>query len=264
MDDYNIIILMEESKNTVIRQSGGVGAVIIFFILLFAFAKWGPSVPFSVLSQSKGEPMVVTGEGKTTAVPDIAKVSAGIQDSGPNLATVQNSVNRSSKSLVNALKELGIEEKDIKTNSYNIYPQQDYQARPPIITGYQVSINYIITVRDIDKINDVLTKLPASGANLVGGVTFDLSDEARDKALNEARTDAVKTAKNNAESLAKASGVTLGRIINISESQGNLPRPMYSLDSKSAVGLGGGPTQPDVQPGTTEVDITVTLSYEVR
>jgi hypothetical protein len=241
----------------------GIIVVVVFFVLLFVFSKWGPSIPFSVLSQSKGEPMVVTGEGKSTAIPDIAKVSGGIQDSGPTLTQVQNSVNKKSQNLVAALKSLGIEDKDIKTSAYNIYPQSNYDADPPVITGYQVSISYEVTVREVDKINEVMTTLTGAGANLVGGVSFELSDDAKNKAMDAARQEAVAQAKENAQSLAKASGVTLGRIINVSESSNSGSRPIYLADK--AVGLGGGaPEAPEIQPGTTEVDITVALSYEVR
>lgn len=242
---------------------GAAGAVIIFFILLFVFSKWGPAIPFSVLSQSKGEPMVVTGEGKATAIPDIAKVSAGIQDSGTSLTQVQNSVNKKSQALTDALKKSGIEEKDIRTTSYNISPQQDYQANPPRITGYQVSVNYQVTVRSIDKINDVLTTITGAGANLVGGVSFDLSDSAKLKAMDEARHDAVAQAKENAQSLANAAGVTLGKVINVSESTNGQPRPMPLTATVGTVAEKS-IEQPNIQPGETEIDLTVTLSYEVR
>lgn len=238
--------------------------VIVFFILLFVFAKWGPSIPFSVLSQSKGEPMVVSAEGKVTVIPDIAKISAGIEERGDSLKQVQNSVNKKSQALVSALKDQGIAEKDIKTTSYNIYPESDYQVTPPKVTGYQVSINYEITVRDIDKINDVLTAVTPAGANLVGGVSFNLSDEARAKAMGSARNDAVNIAKQNAESLARASGVTLGKIINVSESQNSyVPRPMYATGKEISLDSAA-PITPDVQPGTTDLNVTVSLSYEVR
>lgn len=241
-----------------------IGAVITFFILLFVFAKWGPSIPFSVLSQTRGEPMIVVGEGKSTAIPDIAKVSAGIEEQGQTLKQVQDSANKKSQSLVDALEKLGIENKDIKTTSYNIYPQNDYQSNPPKITGYQVSTSYEVTVRKIDNINNVLTTVTNAGANLVGGVSFDLSDEVKNKAMDAARKDAVKTAKENAESLARASGVTLGKIINVTESRNGNPRPIFMTDK--AIGLGGGTpiAQPDIQPGTTEIDVTISLSYEVR
>lgn len=237
-------------------------SILAFFILLFAFAKWGPSINFSTLTQSKGEPMIVTGEGKATAIPDIAKVSAGIQDSGQSLTQVQDSVNKKSQALVAALKKLGIEDKDIKTTSYNISPQSDYQANPPTITGYQVSISYEVTIRKIDSINNALVTLTGAGANLVGGVNFDLSDEAKAKAMDAARQDAVSQAKQNAESLAKASGITLGKIINVSENQSFAPRPV-ALNAGGVVAEKS-IAQPNVQPGTTEIDLTVSLSYEIR
>ena len=240
-----------------------ISSVIIFFILLFVFTKWGPAINFSTTTQSRGEPMIVTGEGKATAIPDIAKVSAGIEVNGQTLKQVQNDANQKSQNLVSAIKKLGIEDRDIKTTSYNIYPQQDYQANPPKITGYQVSISYEVTVRNLDKINDILTAVTANGANLVGGVNFDLSDAAKNKAMDMARADAVTKAKQNAESLSKNAGVTLGKIINVTEStSNNFPRPIM-MDSKIG-GLGGAPAAPNIQPGSTEIDLIVSLSYEVR
>lgn len=206
--------------------------------------------------------MIVSGEGKSTAVPDVAKVSFGVQENGATLSQVQDSVNKKSQSMVATLKKLGIEEKDIKTTSYNVYPHSDYQANPPKITGYQVSINYEVTIRKIENINEAMTTIVASGANLVGGVTFELSDSAKAKALDEARQNAVTEAKKNAEGLAKSSGVTLGKIINVSENQTNVPRPV-SLTAKASGGEMVA-AQPDIQPGTTEIDLTVSLSYEIR
>jgi uncharacterized protein YggE len=244
---------------------GKIISVIVFFILLFIFAKWGPAINLSTITQTKGDPFVVTGEGKVSVTPDIAKVTLGIQDSGLSLKTVQNSVNTKSKALTDAIKKLGIAESDIKTTSYNIYPQYDYTTPIQKITGYQVSTDYEITIKDFDKVNDVITSGTAAGANIVGSVSFDLNDATKTEKMNEARTLAVKDAKTKAEGLAKAAGISLGKIINVSENQNQSIRPM-ALTDKSAVGLGGGTPAiaPDIQPGTTEIDITVSLSYEVR
>lgn len=255
-----------EEKKSFILQNNTLGAVIVFFVFLFIFAKWGPAIPFSVLSQSKGEPMIVTGNGKATTVPDIASISVGIEERGASLKTVQDSVNKKSQALVSELNKLGIEDGDIRTSSYTVYPQTDYDATPPRVTGYRISISYQIKVRDIEKINDVISIITPAGANLVGNVSFDLSDEARKVANDKAREDAVKEAKETAASLAKASGVTLGRIINISENfSGGVPR--YATLPMA----GGGDmlqdakiTEPEIQPGTTEVNLSVSLSYEVR
>jgi uncharacterized protein YggE len=241
------------------------GIIAFFFVALFIFSKFGPNIPVSLLTQQKGEPLVVTEEGKETVVPDIALVSFGIEGNGASLKEVQNSVDSKSKDLVAALKKLGVEEKDIKTSSYNVYPNYDYQVTPNRITGYRISINYQVKVRNLDKINDIVVAATSSGANQVGSIYFDLSDEAKNKALETARLDAVTKAKAKAQGLAKAAGITLGKIINISENEGNsiTPVPMYSL--KDASGGGTTPIQrPDIQPGTTEVIVDITISWEIR
>lgn len=244
------------------HRGGGVASVIIFFGLLYAFAKWGPAINFSTTTQDKGQPMIVSGDGKATAIPDIARVDAGIQSSGGSLSQVQSEVDKKSQTLVSALKNLGIDDKDIKTAAYNIYPQQDYQANPPTITGYQISVNYEVTIRKIDTINNVMTTLTSNGANLIGSVNFDLSDKAKLKATNNARIDAVAQAKTNAQSLADAAGVALGKVINVTENDGSNIRPVPLMATGG--GIEKSTTQPNIQPGTTEIDVTVVLSYEIR
>lgn len=228
--------------------------VIVFFILLFVFAKWGPAINLSTITQTKGEPFVVTGEGKTSVTPDIAKVTLGIEATGTSLKNVQDSVNTKSKALTDAIKKLGIGESDIKTTSYNVYPQYDWNSPIQKITGYQVSTDYEITIKDFDKVNDVITAGVTAGANVVGNVSFDLNEKTKTEKMNEARTLAVKDAKAKAEGLAKAAGISLGKIINVSENQTGNVRLMALPASP----------QPDIQPGQTEIDIVVSLSYEVR
>jgi len=84
------------------------GSIILFFILLFVFAKWGPAINFSTTTQTKGEPFVVQGTGKSFVAPDIAKIDLGIEESGTDLKTVQDSVNKKSQSLVSQVEKLGI------------------------------------------------------------------------------------------------------------------------------------------------------------
>jgi len=241
-----------------------IGTIIVIFVLLFVFAKWGPAINFATTSQVKGEPFSVSGEGKVLVTPDIAKISLGIEASGPSLKTVQSDVNTKAKTLTDSLKKLGIAEADIKTTSYSVYPEYDYTNPNQRITGFRVSTNYEVVIRNFDKVNDVITTATASGANIIGGVNFELNDKTEKEKLQEARKLAVIDAKEKASGLAQASGITLGRIINISESQAN-PMPLMSADR--TVGLGAGspePATPNIQPGTTEINVTVTLSYEVR
>ncbi len=241
-----------------------IGSIIIFFILLFVYSKFGPSLPISVLTQTKGEPMMVSDTGKVTVVPDIAKVTVGIDEQGQNLKQVQDSVNKKSKALTDSLKKVGVNEKDIKTVNYNVNPEYDYQNQPYKINGYRVSTSYEIKITDFELVNDVLVLATESGANVVGNISFEVNEETREKKLQEAREMAVDKAKQKAEGLAKASGITLGKIINVTESMGlDYPRPI-AYAKEMSLSSGDSPEVANVTPGETEISVTVNLSYEIR
>ena len=239
--------------------------VITFFLLLFVFAKWGPSINFATTTQPVGEPFVVSGEGKVSVTPDIAKVTLGITEQGQALKQVQSSVDTKSKDLTAALEKLGVASSDIKTTDYNVYPQYDYTQPAQTITGYQVSTNYEVTIKNFDILNSVITTGTAAGANIVGSVNFDLSDSIKTEKMNEARVLAVKDAESKANGLASASGITLGKIINVSENQNNnIVQPLAFPVSGGGMAQDKTAVQPNIQPGSTDLDVTVSLSYQVR
>lgn len=245
------------------KAGGKVTAVIVFFILLFVFAKWGPAINFSTTTQTKGDPFVVTGEGKVFVTPDIAKITVGVQESGASLKTVQDNLNKKSAVITDAVKNLGVKKEDIKTTSYNLYPQYDYQNLPNRLTGYQVSTTYEITIRDFDKINDLIVIATGAGANMEGGINFEINEATKKEKLQEARSLAAVDAKEKAQGLASAAGINLGKVINISESQGsNEIRPLPAMGG--AVTLDKLAVEPSIQAGQTEINVMVTLSFEVR
>lgn len=239
------------------------GSALVFFLFLFLFFKFCPEIPLSITSQQKGEPLIVTGEGKVSVAPDIAKVTIGIEESGQSLKSVQENVNQKSKNLTDEIKKLGVGESDIKTVSYNVYPTYNYEVRPQTITGYRVSTSYEITIDDFDGVNEVLVKATAVGANSIGNVNFEINDKTKKEKLQEAREEAVKEAKTKAEGLTKAAGISLGKIINISESQGFSPRPIAMFAGKEdSVGIS--PSEANIEPGETELSVVVSLSFEIR
>lgn len=245
--------------------SGSIASVIVFFLLLFIFTKWGPSINFATTTQPVGEPFIVSGEGKVSVSPDIAKVSIGITESGASLKTVENTLNSKSQTMTSSLEKLGIDSSDIKTTDYNVYPQYDYTTPNQAITGYQVSTNYEVTVHNFDILNNVITTGTSAGANMVGGINFDLSDSVKTEKMNEARVLAVKAAESKANGLASAAGITLGKIINVSENQNsNIAQPLALPASGGGMAADKAVVQPNIQPGSTDLDVTVSLSYQVR
>ncbi len=236
---------------------------VLFFALLFVYTKVAGPLPLSVSSvvTQKTDTFSVSGEGKITVVPDIATVTVGVQTQGNTAKQVQNDLNQKINGVSSSMKQLGVDEKDIQTSNYNIYPTYDYTNSKQRITGYQASTNLIIKVRDLDKANTVVDAATENGANTISGISFDVSDKS--KAENEARQKAFQEAHTKAEMAAQIAGFRLGRVINYSENSGGpIMVPMMARAEMAPSKDAGGATE--VQPGSQEVTLTVTVSYEIQ
>lgn len=234
--------------------------LIIFFILLFVYTKLAGPLPFSVTSitTQKTDTFSVSGEGKSNTAPDIAVINVGVQVQGSAVTQAQQELNSKIDRIVAAVKKIGIGQQDIQTSNYSIYPSYDWQEGRNRITGYQANSSLTIKIREMEKANLVIDAATANGANQIGGLSFTVDDKT--KAENEARQQAVAVAKKKAEEAARIAGFKLGRIINYSENFGS-PERLMPLLAEAAVGKTA-PTQ--IEPGSTEVVVVVTLSYEIK
>jgi len=234
----------------------------VFFVALFVYTKLAGPIPFSVnqTTTNKTDLFTVSGTGKVSITPDIGRVTVGIQESGTTVKDAQNKMNTVINAVSEAIKKLGIDKKDIKTTNYSVNPDYDYTDRKQRIVGYNASTNLEIIVREMDKANSVIDTATANGANTVGGLSFDVEDKT--KAQNEARKEAVADAKKKAEEASKVAGFNLGKMLNYQESfNGDItPRPYLMAAAK---GLEDS-VQTAVEPGSKELTVTVTLSYELR
>jgi uncharacterized protein YggE len=244
-------------------MKNSVAAILVFFILLFAYTKLAGPLPFSVTSTTttKSDSFTVTGEGKATFLPDIAVVSAGVTAQGASVQQVQKELNTKINAVSEAVKKLGVDGKDIQTTNYSINPSYDYTNGTQKITGFQANTTLTIKIRTLDKTNSVIDTATANGANQIGGISFDVDDKT--KAEDEARGKAVAEAKKKAAIAAKTAGFTLGKIINYSEGFGGYPQPIRMYAKTDAAGTGV-PETTQVEPGSGEVTIQVSLSYELR
>ena len=230
-----------------------------FFILLFTFTKIFGPIPFSVnsVTTTKSDTFNVSGEGKVTVVPDVALITVGIQADGSTVKGAQEQINSVIAKVSSAIKKLGIDKKDSQTTNYSISPNYDFRESGQKINSYLANTNLSIKVKNIENTNSVIDAATANGANQVGGISFEVDDKT--KAENEAREKAVAEAKTKAGQAAKIAGFKLGRIINYSENFGGFPGPMPLR--AMAEDVSATPTQ--VEPGSAEVVVIVTLSFEI-
>ena len=239
----------------------------------YKYLRWSGVLALLVLSlflltatnQIKDDPTANTisfsGEGEVSTKPDIAKVEFAITTQATTSKTAQDANSPKSRAVVEFLKKQGVEEKDIKTVSYNVYPQYSYpRFDTPQINGYEVTQKFEVKIRDLDKTNIILDGLVLAGANNIANVSFTVDDP--EKLKEEARSKAIKDAKKKADALENQLGIRLGKIVNFSENTGGYPTPYY-LETK---GLGGGVDSdtPEIPIGENEIRVDITITYQIK
>ena len=231
---------------------------IIVGILIFSF-----SLLWFVYEYSKSRlelrTFSVLGEGKEVVVPNIAEIRIGVISEGLDLTTLQKENSEKMNKIINFLKEKGIDEKDIQTENYSVTPKYDYSKSPYRIVGYTISQDLRVKVRDLSKIGEILSQAVNYGANNISGPNFTVDD--KEVYLEKAREKAIKNAKEKAEKIAKTAGFKLGKIISIIESSPFEPIPVMLKEMGT-----GGPliSQPQIEPGSQEIKVQVTITYEIK
>jgi uncharacterized protein YggE len=210
--------------------------------------------------------IVVTGTGSVNVKPDIAYIDIGVSTQNADAKVAQTENDTNMNKVIDAVKKLGIADKDIQTTNFSIYPQYDYSKEiegVQKIVGYQVTNQVKVTIRDITKTGDVLNEAIKAGANQGGGIQFSIEDSS--VAYAQAMDLAIKGAKSKAEAIAKSLGVSVGTPVEVLE-QGGSYKPVTYLGnvsaelSKSAVMDGAGAA---IQTGDLLVsaDIQVVFNY---
>lgn len=223
--------------------------------------------------------IAINGTGEVLAVPDVASFSFSVVEEGKTVKDAQDKATKKINAIIDGVKSLGVEEKDIKTTGYNSYPKYDYSYPqtctngycPPgkqVLTGWEVSQSITVKVRKTDDAGAVLTKVGSLGAGNISGLDFVIDDLETVKA--EAREKAVADAKAKAKVLAKTLGVRLNTVVSFYES-GDYGNPMYyraeTMDMKAMNGAGGAvapQAMPSVPAGENKIISNVTITYEVE
>ena len=259
-----------------IFDNGGVrialiGALSVLAIFLFA-ETINTAANFGRSGMPATDTITVQGDGQATLPPNVARISFTVDNISVTVAEAQDATTKQANSALEFVKKHGVDDKDVKTLSYNISPQYSYPNpcqpgaicpdyyRAPKITGYQVSETIQITMRDLTNVGEMLGGLGKLEVQNVNGPAFALDDSTA--GYSAARADAIDKAKAQAKLLAKQLGVKLGKIVNFSESSGNYPyQMMYGLggvvaESKSAT--------PEVPAGENTYNASVSITYEIR
>ncbi|MFC2015139.1 SIMPL domain-containing protein [Chloroflexota bacterium] len=223
-------------------------------------AALGEITELSVSNQQQG--IWVTGQGKVSAVPDIATLRLGIEAEGASVAEAQNLATNSMDKVMAALTSNGIAEKDIQTQQFSIrrVTKWDRVKEEEVVTGYRVSNMVTAKIRKIDDAGTIIDAVAQAGGDLtrIDGIDFSVEDPTN--YYEDAREEAITDAKTKANQLAKLAGVTLGKATYISESSFYAPvvqRGAYEIMEEAVA-------KTSISPGETEISLNVQVAFDIK
>ena len=198
------------------------------------------------------------GEGKVKAEPDTAKVEIGLITEGKDSILVQNENSSKMNKVIDFLKKGGVGGEDIKTANYSLSPKYEYSKGKSTLVGYILNQTLEVTVRDLSETGEILDGAVSNGANQINSIS--LFVDKPEELKNKAREAAANQAKEKALAASKIAGFRLGRVIGFNENAFGEP-PIYY----EAMGKGGGTAPaPQIEPGTQEITISITLTYLIK
>jgi uncharacterized protein len=207
--------------------------------------------------------IVTSATSEVPVTPDRAQISIGVQTQNPDvkIAGQENAVQMDA--LVTSLQKAGIDQKDLQTSGYSIYPVYDDSSLGfgQKIRYCQVTNTLTVTVRDVNRTGDFIDIAVASGANQAFGITFTLSEERMRVARNVALRKAVGQARADADTVAAAVGVKILGVRDVSV--GGVSPPVIH-DRYDAAGISAKAVPTPIQAGEIRVSAQVSITYLIE
>lgn len=252
MSAFNLKTIVTSAVATAVLFGGVAFAALNSGSAQTAFAQQTSAAPVKTIT--------VIGDGKVKIKPDIAKANIGVEVLRSSVEEASAANKELIEAVIQTLTEAGIDPADIQTSGFSVYAERYGQdgPLPEDEVNYRVSNNVAVTIRELEKVGEVLDAAMKSGANNIYGIEFSLEDNK--DAKSEARKDAVEDAQAKAEELATLTGVKVGNVLSVSEVIGGA-MPFYNMQTTNAFGGGGGDTP--IQPGELEIGTQLQITYEI-
>jgi uncharacterized protein YggE len=209
--------------------------------------------------------ITVSDSGEVYAKPDLAVANFGVVNEAETVAEAINENTQKMNAVIVAIKNEGVEEKDLKTTTFNLYPRYewrdgDYYEGERVLVGYEVRQNLEVKIRNMGKIGDIIQKATQAGSNQVGDLQFTIDNEEELK--KQARNQAIGKAKTKAQELAQELDVDLVRIVSFNESS-SLPY-YYALEKAVGAGMVDEESSPQIETGESKITVAVNITYEIN
>ncbi|MEK6934739.1 MAG: SIMPL domain-containing protein [Nanoarchaeota archaeon] len=246
--------------NSLITGIAIIGLVIAVLVLAFrpSVIDGGNVVP------GEKNTISATGVAEATVIPDLAVVYISVETLKDTADESKNENSVISDRVLASLEVIGIDDGDIETLNYNIYPEYDWSVGKQKLKGYRTSNTIKVETENFDLIGRVIDVSVDAGANRIDNIQFEMSPEKESEAKKEALEKASRDAREKAEATASGLNVRLGKIVSVSaQDYYYMPYPFFKggmvEEAREAVAAA-----PDIRPGELETSATVSVVFEIK
>ncbi|BBZ30624.1 hypothetical protein MMAD_49190 [Mycolicibacterium madagascariense] len=246
---------MPTPPSTSVRTVGRTVAAAAIALFVVAGCDTSSSAPSPVPGTTAPRQVTVVGEGKVDGTPDTLTIGLSIAATAPDAIGASNLASSRIAAVTDAIAGQGVDRKDVATTSVTLQPQ--YGQDGTTIVGYQSSNSVDVKVRRVDTGPQVLGAITTAGgdATRIDSVTYSIEDDSQ--YVRDARQRAFDDARNRAQQYAQLSGLSLGKVLSISETGSGAPppTPLPRVDARAAA--------VPLSPGQQTVGFSVTVVWEL-
>lgn len=203
--------------------------------------------------------IAVTGRGEVKVSPDRATIQVSVQTRAVSAAAAASENATKQQSVLTALRTLGLQNDQLSTINYNVYPEQRYeQGKEPVIVAYNVTNTILVDVRKLNQVGPVIDAALSHGANMIASLQFYASNT--ETARRSAIATAIEKARADAEAAARAAHGSLGGLLEINIGAYSPPPPRPMMMARVAGGVAQMDSTP-INPGEETLSVEVSTRW---
>jgi len=205
----------------------------------------------------------VSGTSTQDVNNQIAEFTVTFTTENKDKAKAESENNSKVTKFLTEVKNFNINEKDITTQTLNVYQIQDSYYEGGVyknkLGNWVYSQAIVVKIREVDKVNEFVNLAGANASSNIYGPNFAVDlEKLNEKIIYQS---AFENAKQKAEGIAEKSGRKIGKVISISEASNSI-NPMPLIPTLRA--QGGGGSSADIPSGSTNISKTLNVVFELN
>jgi len=201
----------------------------------------------------------VNGIAKVEVVPDIGTVKFVVETTQETASKAMAEVTKGTNAVVEAVKDIVKDEKNINTSNVSVYPWYDYTEKGTELLGYRAVVQ-ISVKSSVEDLPSIINAAFTAGATGMSGITYEYSKTA--SVMDQLIKDAMADARHKAEVALSVEHATPGKLASVQVLDSFTP--IWQSQSSLSKDVQAMAQDINIMPGVQEISVSVSVSYVIN